>query len=54
MMKFLGQDQNSNFLINFKVPKRVQRMREGDIWQIVYQTDTVFASATQVIYKFYR
>jgi len=54
MMKFLGQDQNSNFVLGIKIPPIYQRIREGDIWRIVYRTDTVFASATQAIYKFYR
>lgn len=54
MMKFLGQNQNHNFVVNFKIPKRVQRVREGNVWQLVYRCDTVFASATQAIYKFYR
>ncbi len=53
-MRFLGQDQNSNFIWRLKIPPIYQRIREGDNWQIVYRTDTTFASATQVIYKFYR
>ncbi len=53
-MKFLGQNQNSNFVYRLKIPKLFQRIREGDTWEIRYRTDTVFASATQVIYKFYR
>ncbi len=53
-MKFLGQNQNSNFIYRLKIPKMFQRIREGDSWEIRYQTDSVFASATQVIYKFYR
>ncbi len=54
MMKFLGHDQNNNFMFRAKIPKIFQRIREGDIFQLAYRTDTVFASATQVIYKFYR
>ncbi len=54
MMKFLGQDQNSNFVFQLRIPKIYQRVRLGDRFLLVYQTDTVFASATQVIYKFYR
>ncbi len=54
MMKFLGKEQNSNFIINFRIPQGVQRMREGDKWNLMYRSDTVFASATQAIYKFYR
>ncbi len=53
-MKFLGKDQNSNFMWRIKVPKVFQRIREGDEFFIFYRTDTVFASATQAIYKFYR
>ncbi len=54
MMVFLGKDQNSNFMFSVKIPPIYQRIREGDSWQIKYQVDSVFASATQVIYKFYR
>ncbi len=54
VMKFLGQDQNSNFVYQIKVPRIYQRIREGDTWVLVYRTDTVFASASQAIYKFYR
>ncbi len=54
MMRFLGQNQNNNFILNFKIPKGFQRVREGDQWRLVYRCDVVFASATQVIYKFYR
>ncbi len=53
-MRFLGQDQNSNFIWRLKIPKIYQRIREGDVFQLVYRTDTVFASASQCIYKFYR
>ncbi len=53
-MKFLGKDQNSNFMWRLKIPRIYQRIREGDIWTLVYRADTVFASATQCIYKFYR
>ncbi len=53
-MKFLGQNQNSNFMFSVKIPRVYQRIREGDFWSLAYRADTVFASATQVIYKFYR
>ncbi len=53
-MKFLGQNQNNNIRLRIKIPKHIQRVREGDIWSLVYRADAVFASATQVIYKFYR
>ncbi len=53
-MVFLGQNQNSNFMFRVKVPTIYQRIRETDTWSIVYRSDAVFASATQVIYKYYR
>ncbi len=53
-MFFMGRDQNSNFMMLVKVPKIYQRIREGDVWKLVYRSDTVFTSATQAIYKFYR
>ncbi len=53
-MFFIGQNQNSNFMMLVKVPKMFQRIREGDVWKLVYRNDAVFASATQAIYKFYR
>ncbi len=53
-MFFIGKDQNSNLMFGLKVPKIYQRIREGDTWSLVYRCDAVFASATQVIYKFYR
>ncbi len=53
-MYLIGKDQNSNHVFRFKVPKKFQRVREGDNWQFVTNGDTVYADATQVIYKFYR
>ncbi len=53
-MFFIGQNQNTSLVFLVKIPKIFQRIREGDTWNIVYRADAVFASATQVIYKFYR
>ncbi len=53
-MRFIGQNQNTDIRIGLKIPPIYQRIREGDSWILVYRADTVFASATQVIYKFYR
>ncbi len=54
MMFFIGKEQNTNFMFRIKIPNLYQRIREGDIFQIRYSADAVFASATQAIYKFYR
>lgn len=50
----IGQLQNVNRKYRFKVPKKYQRVREGDKWQLVYQGDVVHSSVGQFIYKFYR
>ena len=50
----VGKDQNSNMTIRFKVPKKFQRVREGDIWEFTTIADQVSSSAVQIIYKFYR
>ncbi len=53
-MKMLGKDQNNNLMVRVKVPRSMQRIREGDNWFIQYQSDAVISSITQCIYKFYR
>jgi len=53
-MLFIGKEQNNNLMFLVKVPKIFQRIREADNWILEYRADAVFASATQVIYKFYR
>lgn len=53
-MLVLGADQNNNRKIRFKIPKKFQRVREGDTWNFVRTCDTVFTDAVQIIYKFYR
>lgn len=50
----LGQDQIHNATYKFKVPKKYQRVREGDNWQFTITCDTIWSDAVQVIYKFYR
>ena len=50
----VGKEQNANYLFRFKVPKKFQRVREGDAWKFVYANDQVMTDAIQVIYKFFR
>ncbi len=50
----LGQNQNNNRTIRFKVPPKFQRVREGDSWRFVHISDQVSSASTQIIYKFYR
>lgn len=53
-MVMLGANQQTNMVIKFKVPKKFGRVREDDQWVFTVIADTVFSSACQIIYKFYR
>ncbi len=50
----IGKEQNSTMIIKFKVPKKFQRVREGDRWVFSTLNTVVHTSAVQIIYKFYR
>ncbi len=50
----LGADQNSNHVLRFKIPKKYQRVREGDTWNFTVKSNVTFTDAIQVIYKFYQ
>ncbi len=50
----IGQNQNSDFIKNFKVPPKFQRMRDGDTWLIRVNVDQIATHVAQFIYKFYR
>ncbi len=53
-MRAISLNQNGNAVFRFKVPKKFQRMREGDVWQFNRIGNASFSDAIQVIYKFYR
>ncbi len=50
----MGQSQNNNFTFRFKIPKKYQRVREGDTWLFTRIADQVYSDCVQIIYKFYR
>jgi len=50
----IGTDQNGNRTFRFKIPKKFQRIREGDVWAFVRNGSATYSDALQVIYKFYR
>lgn len=50
----IGTEQNGSRIFRFKVPKKFQRVREGDVWKFVRQGSEVYADGLQIIYKFYR
>lgn len=54
MQRSLGENQNGNIVIKFKVPKKYQRVRELSVWNFtVIATDNT-VNAVQIIYKYYR
>ncbi len=50
----VGKEQNLTRRYRFKVPKRFQRVREADKWQIVTNSTAATTQAGLAIYKFYR
>ncbi len=50
----VGLDQSNTRTYKFKVPKKYQRVREGDAWQFIWLNSETVSSAVQVIFKFYR
>ncbi len=49
-----GDGQNLRHTFLFKVPKGMQRVREGDQWFVTYISTANTTHSMQVIYKFYR
>ncbi len=54
MLRSAGKDQNANIVVRFKIPTAFSRVRDGDKWDFVFNANTVYSNATQIIYKFYR
>ncbi len=53
-MFMVGQSQNVNRTIRYKVPSKFQRVKDGSTWRIRVQCDQISTQACQIIYKFYR
>ncbi len=47
----LGDRQNSSLHIKFRVPKRFQRIGDGDAWSIVTENTTAVSAQYMIIYK---
>ncbi len=54
IQRSLGQFQNRDIVIPFRIPAKYQRVREGDEWRVSIKCDTIRTEAIQVIYKFLR
>ncbi len=53
-LQSIGINQNWNRKLKFKIPKRFQRVRDGDKWILEITNSNTLVQAVQVIYKFYR
>lgn len=54
ILRCLGQNQNTNVSIKYKVPAKFQRVREGDVWVLTIESQNIWTDSIQFIYKFYR
>ncbi len=50
----VGDDQNSTHKFKFKIPKSMQRIREGVQWALVWNNSATVNRRILVIYKTYR
>ncbi len=50
----VGADQSFYATFKLKIPKKYQRVREGDNWQFVWINGATMSASLQAIYKFYR
>lgn len=47
----LGAGQNNSLHIKFKIPSKYQRIRDGDVWQVVHNNGLVTSATYYFIYK---
>ncbi len=53
-MMGLGAGQNSSMVIKYNVPRSMQRMADGDNWQLVQNNGLVVSTQYQFIYKVFQ
>lgn len=50
----VGKDQNRVLHVRYKVPKKYQRIADGDTWRLNYDLGVVTTTAKQVVYKVFQ
>lgn len=50
----VGKEQNKTLHIRYKVPKRYQRIADGDSWTFTYNLGQITTTAMQVVYKVFQ
>ncbi len=50
----LGAGQNNNLHISYKIPPKMQRIADGDVWQVVNNNGLAVSTVYQFIYKVFQ
>lgn len=50
----VGKDQNKTVHIRYKIPKRFQRLGDGDAWTFTYNLGQTTTTAMQCVYKVFQ
>ncbi len=50
-LRSVGQNQNRDYSFVYKIPRKYQRVREGDVWVFVSECDQTNTDCCKVIYK---
>ncbi len=50
----IGKEQNKTLHIRYKIPKSMQRVKDGDIWVFVTNNGAITTTAFQVVYKVFQ
>ncbi len=50
----LGDSQNNGLHIRYKIPKKFQRMGDGDVWSIVNNNTSAVSTVYQFMYKVFQ
>ncbi len=49
-LRNMSVQSNFNYSYLFRIPKKYQRMREGDSWSFTYACDQIWTDVSQIIY----
>ncbi len=50
----LGAGQNNSLHVRYKVPKKFQRIGDGDVWQIVNNNGLAVSTIYEIVYKVFQ
>lgn len=47
----VGDNQNRVLNVKYNIPKKMQRLKDGDVWVLVYNLGQITTTAKQAVYK---